>query len=529
MTTKDNRTDLPAPGSPNFNQRVREELMKYMGRQGHPLDRGVTFRDLVMAGIVRLDGDIQSGGLVQLKPGDALVAKQDYDALLSKLGDQAIEVPVLPAPLPQYPNAEAPTPAPAPAPPPPPPPTGGSGYLFGSRLDLVDGAYPFGLMPTNFTTSELDTKVKNCYEIWKANMLRAAPTFSSYPQSVYGGAPVSGGYFIQLSESGSRGYVSEGMGYGALILVVMAGYDPNARTYFDGLFKVARAHPAYGWIDAGEPEGKYLMDWSVFRDMTSEGGGWPAHDGDLDLAMGLLMAHRQWGSNGEINYLEEAKNTINALKNVIWSPLGDPRYGQANGSTRTSDFMINHFRAFARATGDTFWSNTAIPRCETLITHIIDNYSPVPKLTPDFISNLNDGLGNPAEPFTIDTFHPYSGEYGPNAIRNPWRWGTDFLMTGNAYWGGRAADIVTWVKNDSGGDGFQTSENFLLDGTPVGARYFPGASAGGLMIGAMCGSDQAYLNHMVEGTFNNFRTWYYDADIQLLGLLVASGNWWQPL
>ena len=51
MTT---RTDLPSTTAPNFSQRVRETLMTYLGRQGDPLDRGITIRDLVDAGIVRL-------------------------------------------------------------------------------------------------------------------------------------------------------------------------------------------------------------------------------------------------------------------------------------------------------------------------------------------------------------------------------------------------------------------------------------------------------------------------------------------
>ncbi|NBT72533.1 MAG: hypothetical protein EBT36_14485, partial [Betaproteobacteria bacterium] len=48
------RTDLPSTTAPNFSQRVRETLMTYLGRQGDPLDRGITLRDLVDAGIVRL-------------------------------------------------------------------------------------------------------------------------------------------------------------------------------------------------------------------------------------------------------------------------------------------------------------------------------------------------------------------------------------------------------------------------------------------------------------------------------------------
>jgi hypothetical protein len=50
----DARLDLPSPTAPNFEQRVREAIMVYLGRQGSPLDRGLTIRDLVDAGVVSL-------------------------------------------------------------------------------------------------------------------------------------------------------------------------------------------------------------------------------------------------------------------------------------------------------------------------------------------------------------------------------------------------------------------------------------------------------------------------------------------
>lgn len=52
MTT--NRNDIPSPSAPNFQQRVRETLMTYLGQQGNALDRGLTLRDLIDNGIIKL-------------------------------------------------------------------------------------------------------------------------------------------------------------------------------------------------------------------------------------------------------------------------------------------------------------------------------------------------------------------------------------------------------------------------------------------------------------------------------------------
>lgn len=71
----DNRTDLPSIKSANFQQRTREVLMTYMGRQGDPLDRGLTLRDLLENGIVSFPDGYKprpGGGSIPLIPGGAI-------------------------------------------------------------------------------------------------------------------------------------------------------------------------------------------------------------------------------------------------------------------------------------------------------------------------------------------------------------------------------------------------------------------------------------------------------------------------
>lgn len=55
------RNDLPGPGAPNFQQRLREAVMTYLGRTGDPLDRGITLRDLIEGGIARLRDGYTAG------------------------------------------------------------------------------------------------------------------------------------------------------------------------------------------------------------------------------------------------------------------------------------------------------------------------------------------------------------------------------------------------------------------------------------------------------------------------------------
>lgn len=57
----DKRKDIPTPNSANFAARTREELMRFLGRQGDRLDRAVTLRDLTDAGMIVLKPGWQNG------------------------------------------------------------------------------------------------------------------------------------------------------------------------------------------------------------------------------------------------------------------------------------------------------------------------------------------------------------------------------------------------------------------------------------------------------------------------------------
>lgn len=77
--TRPTRSDIPAPTASNFSQRVRESLMVYLGKQGNPLDRGITVRDLVSSGIAVIKPGMSlgggGGGVPPIQPGNPSDAK----------------------------------------------------------------------------------------------------------------------------------------------------------------------------------------------------------------------------------------------------------------------------------------------------------------------------------------------------------------------------------------------------------------------------------------------------------------------
>ena len=99
--------------------------------------------------------------------------------------------------------------------------------------------------------------------------------------------------------------VSEGQGYGMVIVALMAGHDPAAHERFDGLARYVLDHPSS--VD------ERLLGWAQDARCRDVEGGDSATDGDLDAAYGLLLAHAQWGSGGAIDYLGAARRMLDGI------------------------------------------------------------------------------------------------------------------------------------------------------------------------------------------------------------------------
>jgi len=386
----------------------------------------------------------------------------------------------------------------------------GIAYPFGARLV----PYSFGTLPSQSKLT-MDTALTRHYDAWKAHAIKPADSI------------VAGGYAVQFSQTNYMA-VSEGMGYGMLLAVVFAGHDPQARTLFDGLLAVVRARPAYAIVPF-DPNGKYLMDWRIYANGTSAGEGWNAMDGDEDIAMALLMADKQWGSTGKWNYLQEARNTIGALKSWNMKPDGTTKGLSTPNVSRTSDYMIGHFRAFQAATGDSFWS-TAIDRSYELSNRMQTVYSAGVGLMPDFIVDTHTATPRPS-PGMMGDFNMNEDKFWWNACRNPWRYASDYLLSGDTRWKTITARMIDFFQAEAarvGGDVTAIGTGYSL----AGAQLTGGDSAayhGPICAGACIDAKyQPFLDAMWNWNAAHPTTGYYDGEIQLLSLVVASGNWWTP-
>lgn len=386
-------------------------------------------------------------------------------------------------------------------------------------------AYPFpqhvtyapnSILPNHRRQAEMDNDLRAFYDYWKSNYV-IQDAISKNGIQMYRIA-------FGKSEEAKLTTVSEGQGYGMMILPIMAGYDVDAQLIFDGLWEFVKAHPSE--IDSR------LMDWNV----PDEEGSASAFDGDADIAFGLLLADAQWGSSGRINYKAEAENMIaGILESTIGSESHLPLLGdwvnvgenEANQYTpRSSDFMLVNFRAYAKATKDPVWEDVVL-QSQNVMLEIQNNYSPETGLLPDFIVTDENGFFIPAPPYFLENVT--DGSYNYNAGRDPWRVGLDALIHNDSTSREIVQKISRWIEASAKGDPANIKSGYELDGTPLpNSDYFTTFFVAPFGVAAMNDpSQQAWLNAIYDSVYNTQED-YYEDSINLLCLMVMTGNFWSP-
>ncbi|HEV7766944.1 MAG TPA: glycosyl hydrolase family 8 [Thermoanaerobaculia bacterium] len=357
------------------------------------------------------------------------------------------------------------------------------------------------ILPSHRTRAQLDEDLRAYYAVWKTNFLKdAGPNL----------------YRVSFGSTNPGRTVSEGQGYGMMIAALIAGYDPDARRIFDGLWRFARKYPSSA--DAR------LMSWQV-----PPGDSDSAFDGDADIAYALLLAHSQWGSDGEIDYRAAAKIVIAGILESTIGPdsrlpmLGDwvnpngEKYNQF--TTRPSDFMPEHFRAFLRATGNPAWTRV-IAETQALVTSLQSLHDT--GLLPDFVVR---GAPAPAHFLEAET----DGDYSYNAGRVPWRLGIDALLNGDAVSRTQARRISEWARVATNGDPLRLRGGYRLDGTMIPGRdYFTIFFAAPIGVAAMNEpAQQEWLNDVYDAVRARHED-YYEDSVTLLCMFAMTGNAWRP-
>jgi endo-1,4-beta-D-glucanase Y len=370
--------------------------------------------------------------------------------------------------------------------------------------------YPGTIKPNHISQAEINNSIQAYYDYWKNKYVKES-----------NGVTPGGGYYVFTRGTGGSGNeitTSEAHGYGMIIFALMAGYDSQAKQYFDGMFNMFDQHRS-----KDDPDN---MSWVIDKSESPSKKEGNATDGDMDIAYALLLAHHQWGSDGRINYLAQAKRTItNGIKesDVCLSTkrtlLGS--WSTDHFATRTSDWMVDHFKAYREVTGDTFWDDVT-SSVYGLIKQITNDYSSGTGLVPDFVVGVTP---QPARPKFLEAEH--DGYYSWNACRFPWRLATDFAHYGSPQSREAANKMLAWLKDDTSGNPRYIKAGYKLDGTALvgyGSVAFTSPFIAACIVDR---SHQSYLNAGWD-VIKDSRESYFEDTVNLLCMLLISGNWWAP-
>lgn len=387
------------------------------------------------------------------------------------------------------------------------------------------------LRPSHLSQAQLDGQVLAYYHEWRARYLAQVPGVKPTQKYVF---------YNREGASDPRDAVavSEGHGYGMLITALVAGGDKDAKADFDALYRFYQAHPSVNTPG--------LMAWQqVLRGGrvidNPSGGNDSATDGDLDIAYALLLADRQWGSAGAIDYKAAAlRSMAGTLRGVVhksrdtlklgdWAADSDSKYG---AGTRPSDFMLDHLIAFAAAD----------PAHAARWRAVYDRAAGIVNaqarvgvgLLPDFMVGDGSGRYAPAPARFLEGKH--DGDYDYNACRTPWRLAMADLLHGRAEVRGAVQAMNRFFIGVTAGHPDRVRAGYHVSSGQSGSSYVSYsdlAFVAPLLVGAMTDpSSQAWLNGLWDRVLKGSpiaQSDYYGNTIKMLVLLVASGNFWAPV
>jgi endo-1,4-beta-D-glucanase Y len=358
-----------------------------------------------------------------------------------------------------------------------------------------NAVYPFGIMPTNKNSIDADSVYTN----WKNRHITTD----------------GAGAFRRVVWDTLRATVSEGIGYGMLLSV-----NRGDQALFNDLWGYYNQH-----LDVTG-----LMIWIIdslgnpfsIGGFTADGS---ATDAEEDVAYSLVLAHRQWGSGGSVNYLSAATTQINKIfQYEIDSTYFLPKSGNEPGGiyrVNCSYFAPAYYKVFKEITNNPGW-DSVVNNTYNFLSFFVLNHSISTGLVPDWC--FPDGT-----PFTLcPPEFPCRYTYYYDACRTPWRIAMDYVWFGDV----RALTFCSLISNFARSVGAPNIlDEYTLGGTPLGV-YHNNAFVGPFGVGAMATPTvpvpiyQNFLDSMYAENVNTFsgRWNYYNSSLKALTLFMQTGN-----
>lgn len=364
-------------------------------------------------------------------------------------------------------------------------------------------AYPAkALQPNHLSQEDMDRSVRLAYGEWLAAYM--------LPDIEAGRAFLRMGvdkrrmrYFVYAT--------SPGQGLAMWISALIAGDDLNAQGRFDRLFTFCQAHPSRNQFA--------LTSGYTMPDVVPSQPAASRSLGDMLIAYSLLMADRQWGSVGQINYRAEAQAILQALRETCIHPESlhvlqgndiTSKDEAQYASTLSVDYAPALFDTFSTAKLDPIWPAVSM-RMAALVQGTLTG-------------------GNIFPPLHISTESQESSQVfsTENAIFLL-NLGLDMLCCPRPEVEALLEAINHKLFQSCGGDPGKIVSTYSLKGEPLSQEPSLSLTAG-FAIAGMWQADQGWVNklwdHLAASKIDREDT--LGATMRLLALMTLSGNMWHP-
>lgn len=303
---------------------------------------------------------------------------------------------------------------------------------------------------------------------------------------------------------------SEGIGWGMLFSAIMDREGDSTQMIFDGLNAYRKRYLM--------PSG--FMNWRILANGEIGNPG-VAVEAEENIAMGLLLAHMQWGSTDERNYLSEFRELTHALSTRCVLP---ERHLLKPGDTWGGEQLLhpaNWKPAFWRV-----WEKVVPGQNWDAVRHA--SAEVVAKLTaksptglPPHWCQFDGSPSGSKDPYFADYTFDYDALQLPihNALHLAW-YGPEKAAEAVAM----NSKIAAWLASSAGAKPSNMVDGYSLDGAPTGKYRAVAFLASFMTVAASSpnASSEAWFEAMDKIPVQE--DGYYAALIRLYALLVISGN-----
>ena len=312
-------------------------------------------------------------------------------------------------------------------------------------------------------------------------------------QAFYSGYYEESGDYARIKFDDGTYTVSEGIGYGMIMMVYFSDNNKSYQTEFDKLWNYYQH-----WSD-----GNGLMNWKI-NGFNSVVGQNAATDAEFDVAFSLIMAYYQFGDE---KYKTAAQGILAKIRAFEMESDGLHKPGDTWNSSRNPGYVSPAaFELFKDFDNANFWA-AAITRNYALLKANQNSTTGLP-------SGWSDDNGNPV------TGTASSIQYDWDAPRAPWRLAWSYAWYGHSDALSLLSKLGSWLNNKNAND-LKIPMN--LDGS--NGQYNNSTAVGPFACAMMHSSNYATKRESFASALLNINeSSYFSSAMQILTGLLLSGN-----